>query len=134
MAFILGALSAGVAAKRGLEYSVPDWGLWTLPMLACTAVGGIFLVLVMRVKRAAPREVEAPLRQDFRATEAYAGPVLESIARVSDGDQSSIRRDLATAIDNLEGRKVITPANARHARAAKLGFLAAQMSGSSLAP
>lgn len=129
MALVLGAISAGVAAKRGVDESVPDWGLWALPMLASAVVGGVFVLLVFLARRRAPASVEpAAVQSNFLASEGYAAAVRESISRVSDDDLTSIREDLATAITDLEQRQVITQADARRARGAELGALAAHMS------
>lgn len=54
MAFFMGGISVFVAARRGIEKSVPAWELWSLPMLACTVIGGIFFFLVRRARRQAP--------------------------------------------------------------------------------
>jgi len=131
MAFFLGGLSAGVAVKRGLEDSVPTWGLWVTPMLACMVLGAVMFVLVARVKSEEPREALSSSRNDFRSSEAYAGPVRECIERVSDIDKAMINSDLRTAVDDLERRGVVLPGAAREARSAPLGFLAAQMSKTS---
>lgn len=134
MALVLGAVSAGVAAKRGIDESVPDWGLWALPMLASVVVGGVFVILVFLVRRRTPARAEPAVPQsNFAASEGYTATVRESISRVSDEDLVSIREDLAAAIDDLEQRQVITQTDARRAREAELGALAGHMSRSATA-
>jgi hypothetical protein len=128
MALALGAVAAGIATRRSVEHSVSDWGLWILPMLACTVLGAVFIFLVRRARRRAAAAAEpAALPSDFRASEAYLAAVRESISRVGDEDLESIRKDLAAAIDDLEQRHVITQADAQNARRAELGALAGHM-------
>jgi len=128
MALVLGAVSAAIAAKRGTEDSVPDWGFWALPMLASAVLGGVFLLLVLQARRRAPVAVDPSGPPSFMASEGYTAAVRESVSRVSDEDLVSIREDLSAAIDDLEKRQVITPAVARRARDAELGALAGHMS------
>ena len=128
MAFFMGGISVFVAARRGIENSVPAWELWSLPMLACTVIGGIFFFLVRRARRQAPIMAE-PVQHERGGGEspAHNEAVCESINRVTNEDQRLIRGDLAAAIDDLQRRGVITATDARHARSAELGGLAGHM-------
>lgn len=128
MAFFLGGISVGVTAMRGIGDAVPDWGLWILPMVACTVIGGIVFFLVRQVRRRASI-TEKPLvgGPGARVSPEHLQAVRETITRVADEDQALIRADLAAAIDDLERREVITAADAGTARSAELGELASRM-------
>lgn len=131
MALFLGALSSALTIKRGLQHSVPAWELWILPIIACTVIGGLFFVLVVRVNRTSPRVSDTPVQPTFRETQEYEDQMQESIVGVSEQNQGLIRQDLASAIDDLESRRVISPGEARDARSAPLGLLAVHMSKAS---
>lgn len=127
MGLLLGGLSAGVTVMRGIENSVPDWALWILPMLACVVVGGTMLLLVRGVRRRSPTPVEPQVSQPSAIAAEDLLAIRETIDRVPEENQLTIRTDLTTAIDDLEQRAVITAQDAEHARSAKLGELAVQM-------
>lgn len=128
MSLALGGISAGVAVVRGNDKSVPDWGIWILPMLGTAVVGAIIIVLVLLARRRTPKRPEpTSAAPGMQQSPEYLASVRASVARVGDEDQRAIRADLSAAIDDLRQRGVISPSEASTASAARLGELAGAM-------
>jgi hypothetical protein len=128
MSLVLGGLSAGAAAVRGIDKTVPDWGIWALPMLTSAVVGLVVIVLVLNARRRAPRESAVPSgASELWQSPEYIAAVREKVGRIGTDDQRAIRADLSEAIDYLRQRGAISPAEAAAAHAAKLGELGGAM-------
>jgi len=128
IALFIGGLTVVLATARAIRGDVPAWPLWVLPILAVTIVGGVFFVALLRARRAVRATVPAAKGQARVGAVEPLKAVREQVERLPAPEREAIQQDLLGALDDLERREVIKPAEAEWARGAELGKLALRMS------
>lgn len=127
---VTGALSAALAAVRGVSEQVPGWQAWSVPMVVVCLAGLVWSLLLLRARgRAAAERGAAPRTAATRTAGEPLQRVRVAVERLDAGEQQKVRADLDAAIATLERRGAIDAADAEQARGAELGKLALRMSG-----
>lgn len=121
---VLGAIGAIAWLASGAEVDdslagsgIPVTGAWVIPMVADALLSVALVVLARRGSRAAPT-----LR-----SERSVARLAEAVGALPPSRREEIALDVRAAIDALEQAGAIDAAEARRARAARLGELAATM-------
>ncbi|WP_425845417.1 hypothetical protein [Agrococcus sp. TSP3-2-1] len=121
---VLGAIGAIAWLSSGAEVDdslvgsgIPVSGAWVIPMVADALLSVALVLLARRGARSAP-----PLR-----SERSAARLADAVGALPPERREEIALDVRAAIDTLERAGAIDAVEARRARAARLGELAATM-------
>ncbi|PWB97478.1 hypothetical protein [Homoserinimonas hongtaonis] len=131
--FVFASLTLAGLLLRGPEESVNM--VWSIPVAIAAGLGGVLTVLlfvdwVRRLRADAARKPGDPPVLSPQAA-ALKEQLQSRLAHLSGSERDAVKSDLDAAIQDLEQRGLITPAEAERAHSTELGGLAIRMGSSS---